>query len=61
MAVGDVPLVQPQLSGDLERVLKWADAIRRLKVRTNADTPEDSAKARKFGDPSGSCARRNGL
>jgi pyruvate,orthophosphate dikinase len=47
--VGDVPLVQPQLSGDLERILKWADAIRRLKVRTNADTPEDSAKARAFG------------
>ncbi|MCW3044666.1 MAG: pyruvate phosphate dikinase [Actinobacteria bacterium] len=49
VAVGDVPLVQPRLSGDLEKVLKWADAIRRLKVRTNADTPEDSAKARAFG------------
>jgi pyruvate,orthophosphate dikinase len=49
VAVGDVPLVQPQLSGDLEKILKWADAIRRLKVRTNADTPEDSAKARAFG------------
>src|SRR5713226_375572 len=49
VAVGDVPLVQPQLSGDLERILRWADEVRRLKVRTNADTPEDSAKARRFG------------
>ncbi|HEY2667043.1 MAG TPA: pyruvate, phosphate dikinase [Actinomycetota bacterium] len=49
VAVGDVPLVQPQLSGDLERILKWADEVRRLKVRTNADTPEDAAKARTFG------------
>ncbi|HWD73312.1 MAG TPA: pyruvate, phosphate dikinase [Actinomycetota bacterium] len=49
VAVGDVPLVQPQLSGDLERILRWADEFRRLKVRTNADTPEDSAKARSFG------------
>ncbi len=49
VAVGDVPLVQPELSGDLEKILRWADAIRRLKVRTNADTPEDAAKARSFG------------
>src|SRR5713226_7951816 len=49
VAVGDVPLVQPKLSGDLEKILRWADAIRRLKVRTNADTPEDAAKARSFG------------
>jgi pyruvate,orthophosphate dikinase len=49
VAVGDVPLVQPQLSGDLERILRWADEFRRLKVRTNADTPEDAAKARRFG------------
>jgi pyruvate,orthophosphate dikinase len=49
VAVGDVPLVQPKLSGDLERILKWADEFRRLKVRTNADTPEDAAKARNFG------------
>ncbi|HEX9315634.1 MAG TPA: pyruvate, phosphate dikinase [Actinomycetota bacterium] len=49
VAVGDVPLVQPQLSGDLERILRWADEFRRLNVRTNADTPEDSARARRFG------------
>ncbi|HMC08241.1 MAG TPA: putative PEP-binding protein, partial [Actinomycetota bacterium] len=49
VAVGDVPLVQPELSGDLEKILRWADGIRRLKVRTNADNPEDSARARGFG------------
>jgi pyruvate,orthophosphate dikinase len=49
VAVGDVPLVEPKLSGDLEKILRWADEFRRLKVRTNADNPEDSAKARQFG------------
>jgi pyruvate,orthophosphate dikinase len=49
VAVGDVPLVQPKLSGDLEQILRWADTIRRLGVRANADTPEDAAKARAFG------------
>ena len=49
VAVGDVPLVQPELSGDLEKILKWADEFRRLKVRANADNPEDAAKARAFG------------
>jgi pyruvate,orthophosphate dikinase len=49
VAVGDVPLVQPALSGDLEQILRWADGIRRLGVRANADTPEDAAKARAFG------------
>jgi pyruvate,orthophosphate dikinase len=49
VAVGDVPLVQPALSGELQQILRWADAVRRLKVRTNADTPEDAARARAFG------------
>src|SRR3989440_2378882 len=49
VAVGDGPAVPPELSGDLEKILRWADGIRRLKVRTNADNPEDSAKARSFG------------
>ena len=49
VAVGDVPLVQPELSGDLEKILKWADEFRRLRVRANADNPEDAAKARSFG------------
>ena len=47
--VGAVPLVPPQLNDDFVTILEWADAIRRLRVRTNADTPEDAAKAREFG------------
>ena len=47
--VGAVPLVPPQLNDDFAAILEWADAVRRLKVRTNADTPEDAAKAREFG------------
>ncbi len=49
MIVGSVPLVAPQINDDFSAILEWADGIRRLKVRTNADTPEDSAKAREFG------------
>ena len=47
--VGSVPLVPPQLNDDFAAVLEWADGMRRLKVRTNADTPADAAKAREFG------------
>jgi pyruvate,orthophosphate dikinase len=47
--VGEVPLVPPQLNEDFETVLGWADELRRLKVRANADNPEDAAKAREFG------------
>ncbi len=47
--VGSVPLVPPQLNDDFTAILEWADGFRRLRVRTNADTPEDSAKAREFG------------
>jgi pyruvate,orthophosphate dikinase len=47
--VGEVPLVAPQLNEDFETVLGWADALRTLAVRTNADTPEDAARAREFG------------
>jgi pyruvate,orthophosphate dikinase len=47
--VGAVPLVPPQINEDFSSVLEWADTIRTLKVRTNADTPEDAAKAREFG------------
>jgi pyruvate,orthophosphate dikinase len=49
IAIGAVPLVQPELSRDLLTILDWADKYRRLGVRTNADTPEDAAKAREFG------------
>ena len=47
--VGEVPLVPPQINEDFETILGWADALRRLKVRANADTPDDAAKAREFG------------
>ncbi len=47
--VGSVPLVPPQINEDFSAILEWADGVRRLKVRTNADTPEDAAKAREFG------------
>ena len=47
--VGEVNLVPPQINEDFEHLLGWADEIRRLKVRANADTPADAAKAREFG------------
>jgi pyruvate,orthophosphate dikinase len=47
--VGSVPLVPPQINDDFSAVLEWADGIRRLKVRANADNPEDASKAREFG------------
>jgi pyruvate,orthophosphate dikinase len=45
----DVPLEDPEVSDHFETVLEWADEVRTLGVRTNADTPEDAAKAREFG------------
>ena len=47
--VGAVRLVPPQINEDFETVLGWADDVRRLKVRANADNATDSAKAREFG------------
>lgn len=47
--LGAVPTVQPELSGDFARVMGWADAARRMKVRTNAETPADTQAARSFG------------
>ena len=47
--VGDVPLVPPQIDENFQTLLGWADELRRLRVRANADTPEDAAKAREFG------------
>ena len=47
--IGEVDLVPPQINEDFETILGWADAVRRLKVRANADTPEDAVKAREFG------------
>ena len=47
--VGEVELIPPDINEDFETVLGWADELRRLRVRANADTPEDAAKAREFG------------
>jgi pyruvate,orthophosphate dikinase len=47
--VGVVPTVEPVLPVEFERLMSWADEARTLNVRTNADTPEDAAKARAFG------------
>ncbi|MFH1904051.1 MAG: pyruvate, phosphate dikinase [bacterium] len=47
--LGQVPTIQPELSGDFETLMKWVDEIRKLGVRTNADTPQDAEVARKFG------------
>jgi pyruvate,orthophosphate dikinase len=47
--VGAVPLVPPAIDENFGTILEWADALRRLGVRANADTPEDAAKAREFG------------
>ncbi len=47
--VGEVALVPPQINEDFETILGWADDVRRLKVRANADNADDSAKAREFG------------
>ena len=46
---GPVAMLQPELSGEFAILMGWADEVRRLKVRTNADTPTDARTARKFG------------
>jgi pyruvate,orthophosphate dikinase len=46
---GAVKMIEPQLSGEFGTLMGWADAARRLKVRTNAETPLDADTARKFG------------
>ena len=46
---GQVSLIQPELSGQFGTLMEWADEVRTLDVRTNADTPEDTKNAREFG------------
>jgi len=46
---GTVATVEPQMSGDFATLMGWADGVRRLRVRTNAETPLDAETARKFG------------
>jgi pyruvate,orthophosphate dikinase len=49
VTTADVPLVDPKVDSNFEQVLGWADEVRKLGVRTNADTPEDARRAREFG------------
>jgi len=47
--LGQVTTIEPRLSGDFAALMEWADEVRKLKVRTNADTPADAKKARELG------------
>ncbi|AMN53044.1 pyruvate phosphate dikinase [Labrenzia sp. CP4] len=47
--VGEVEMLQPTLSGDFGTLMGWADKVRRMRVRTNAETPQDAKVAREFG------------
>ena len=47
--LGNVPTVKPEISGDFSKLMNWADNIRKLKVRTNSETPLDTKTARDFG------------
>jgi pyruvate,orthophosphate dikinase len=47
--IGTVAMVEPQLSGDFATLMGWADKVRRLRVRANAETPLDAETARRFG------------
>ena len=49
LILGDVPKIKPELTGDFGEIMKWADDIRRLGVRANADNPKDAKVARDFG------------
>jgi Phosphoenolpyruvate synthase/pyruvate phosphate dikinase len=46
---GAVPMIEPELTGDFQTLMAWADQVRRLKVRANAETPLDARTARGFG------------
>ncbi len=47
--LGEVPMRDPEISGDFQDILQWADSVREMNVRTNADTPEDSRQAVELG------------
>jgi len=47
--LGEIPMIEPELSVEFQQLLSWADEERQLGVRSNADNPEDSRKAREFG------------
>ena len=47
--LGEVPTIKPEISGDFSKLMSWADNIRKLKIRTNSETPADTKIARDFG------------
>ncbi len=47
--LGEVKTVKPEISGDFSKIMSWADSFRKLKIRTNSETPQDSRTAREFG------------
>lgn len=47
--IGQAPLIEPQVTGNFAKLMKWADKYRQMGIRTNADTPEDASRAREFG------------
>ena len=47
--LGTVPTVKPEISGDFSKLMSWADNVRKLKIRTNSETPLDTKTARDFG------------
>ena len=47
--LGEVKTIKPEISGDFSKVMRWADGYRKLKIRTNSETPTDSKTAREFG------------
>ena len=47
--IGEVPTLKPEISGDFSKLMGWADDVRKLKVRTNSETPLDTKTARDFG------------
>lgn len=47
--LGEVPTVEPKMGGSFQTLMEWADDVRELGVRTNADTPEDAGKAKDYG------------
>ena len=49
ITTADVPLIEPEMSEQFATVLRWSDELRSLRVRANADTPEDARRAREFG------------
>lgn len=46
---GEVPMVEPEITGEFSEILNWADQAKKLQVRTNADNPEDAKTAREYG------------